>query len=150
MRANDEQIGSVEILTPGEYEEVLALWERAGLPARPEGRDAPAAFRKQYEGGSQRAIGIRDGGQLVAVGILTHDGRKGWINRLAVDPARRRKGYARALIEAAERWFNDEVGVEVSSALIHAHNDASRALFAELGYETVDVVYVRKLARPDA
>jgi GNAT superfamily N-acetyltransferase len=126
------------------------LWERAGLPARPEGRDAPAAFEKQYESGLQRAIGIRNGRELVAVAILTHDGRKGWINRLAVDPTVRRSGYASALVEEAERWFNEEAGVEVSSALIHSHNDASRALFAELGYETVDVVYVRKLARPGA
>jgi GNAT superfamily N-acetyltransferase len=150
MRANSERIGAIETLTPREYVEILALWERAGLPARPEGRDAPAAFEKQYESGLQRAIGIRSGGKLVAIAILTHDGRKGWINRLAVDPAVRRSGYASALIEEAERWFNEEVGVEVSSALIHSHNDASRALFAELGYETVDVVYVRKLARPGA
>jgi GNAT superfamily N-acetyltransferase len=150
MRANSEQTSAVETLTPAEYEEILALWMRAGLPARPEGRDAPEAFAKQHAGGLQRAVGIRADGRLVAVAILTHDGRKGWINRLAVDPERRRVGYARALIEEAERWFNDVVGVEVSSALIHTHNDASRALFAELGYETVDVVYVRKLARPGA
>jgi N-acetylglutamate synthase len=150
MRADDEQIGAVEILTPGEYADILVLWEQAGLPARPEGRDAPAAFAKQYESGLQRAVGVRVSGRLVAVAILTHDGRKGWINRLAVDPEFRRMGYARALIEKAERWFNDELGVEVSSALIHAHNHASRALFAEMGYETIDVVYVRKLARPGA
>lgn len=150
MRANSERIGAIETLTPGEYAEVLTLWELAGLPARPEGRDAPAAFEKQHESGLQRAIGIRSAGQLVAVAILTHDGRKGWINRLAVDPAVRRSGYASALVEEAERWFNEELGVKVSSALIHSHNDASRALFAELGYETVDVVYVRKLAHPGA
>ena len=150
MRANSERIGAVETLTPGEYEEILALWARAGLPARPEGRDAPKAFEKQHKSGLQRAVGIRADERLVAVAILTHDGRKGWINRLAVDPEHRRMGYAAALIEEAERWFNEEAGVEVSSALIHSHNDTSRALFAELGYETIDVVYVRKLARPGA
>jgi N-acetylglutamate synthase len=137
-------------LEPADYDDVLALWNRAGLPARPEGRDAPDAFRRQYEGGFQRAIGLRDDGLLVAVAILTHDGRKGWINRLAVDPNHRRRGYASILVNEAERWFRDEVGVEVFSALIHTHNDPSRTLFAELGYEMVDVVYVRKLARPGA
>jgi len=89
-------------------------------------------------------------GRLVAVVVLTHDGRKGWINRLAVDPVYRHRGYARRLVEASERWFNDEIGVEVSAALIHTHNDSSRALFDALGYEEIDVVYVRKLARPGA
>ena len=28
-----------------EYDEILALWERAGLPVRPEGRDAPDTVR---------------------------------------------------------------------------------------------------------
>ena len=88
---------------------------------------------------------------LVAVAILTHDGRKGWINRLAVDPEYRRRGYAsshdrrRPNVGSATKSAS-----EVYSALIHSHNDPSRALFAELGYETVDVVYVRKLARPGA
>ncbi len=150
MSANDAQNPEVVALEPGNYDEVLALWAHAGLSARPEGRDAPEAFRRQHETGLQRAIGIREEGRLVAVAILTHDGRKGWINRLAVDPDVRRRGYASALITEAERWFRTEAGVEVFSALINAHNDPSRALFADLGYETVDVVYVRKLARPGA
>ncbi|MGE5530719.1 MAG: GNAT family N-acetyltransferase [Bacteroidota bacterium] len=150
MNATDAQIPETVVLTPDDYDDVLALWARAGLPARPEGRDAPEAFRRQYEGGLQRAIGAREGRALVAVAILTHDGRKGWINRLAVDPAYRRQGYASLLVSEAERWFRDELGLEVFSALIQTHNDPSRALFAELGYETVEVVYVRKLARPGA
>ena len=57
---------------------------------------------------------------------------------------------ASLVVAEAERWFPDELGLEVFSALIHTHNAASRALFGELGYEMVDVVYVRKLARPGA
>ncbi len=150
MSADDGQNCDVEILEPGDYADILALWGRAGLPARPEGRDAPEAFRRQQESGLQRSLGIRVDGQLVAVVILTHDGRKGWINRLAVDPAYRHRGYASQLVAASERWFTDENGIEVIAALIHAHNGASRMLFDALGYEVTDVVYVRKLARPGA
>lgn len=150
MSTNDERIPFVSTLDPRDYDEMLALWARAGLPARPEGRDAPEAFRRQFEGGLQRAIGVREAGTLVAVAILTHDGRKGWINRLAVDPAYRHLGYASMLVVEAERWFHDELGLEVFAALINAGNVPSRTLFTEFGYETVDVVYIRKLARPGA
>jgi GNAT superfamily N-acetyltransferase len=178
-------------LSSSDYPTILALWQRAGLHIRPEGRDAPAAFACQLASGSQRAIGlVQDSGRagaadaagpvaasgqatgtgsggatgviaasgviaggspgLVAVALLTHDGRKGWINRLAVDPACRRRGLAARLVGEAERWFCQELGLEVWAALIEAGNEASLALFAQLGYQPADVVYVSKRTHPGA
>ncbi len=143
-------------LTVEHYDEVVALWQRAGLHIRPEGRDSATAFARQSELGFQRVIGVRlraptdSVGLLIAVAVLTHDGRKGWINRLAVDPAYRRRGLARHLISDAERWFQQDVGLEVWAALIEGGNGPSRALFAQLGYGDADVVYVSKRTRTSA
>jgi len=137
-------------LHAADYDDVLALWQRSGLPVRAEGRDAPAAFARQMASGLQRGIGLRADDTLVAVAVLTHDGRKGWLNRLAVDPAYRRQGLARCLIAEAERWFAQDVMLEVWAALIERHNDASLLLFEELGYERPDVVYVSRRMRHDA
>ena len=131
------------------YPEALALWQRAGLPVRPEGRDGPGAFARQADTGLQRVIGFRHRGSLVAVVVLTHDGRKGWINRLAVDLEHRRRGLAQALIGEAERWFAG-LGLEVYSALIHEDNRASLALFDRAGYTDGPIVYVSKRTRSDA
>ncbi len=133
-----------------EYNAILALWRRAGLPVRGEGRDAPHVFAHQMASGLQRVIGLRHGAELIAVAVLTHDGRKGWINRLAVDPAYRRRGLARRLVAEAERWFTQDVGLEVWAALIERHNAASMALFDELDYERPDVVYLSKRMSQDA
>ncbi len=134
-----------------DYEEVLALWQRAGLSTRPSGRDGPDAFARQMASGGQRVLGIRSGdGRLVAVAVLTHEPRKGWINRLAVDPAYRRRGLAHALIAQAERWFAEDLGLEVWAALIESHNQASLALFDAAGYQQLDIVYVTKRTRPEA
>jgi GNAT superfamily N-acetyltransferase len=127
-----------------EYPEILALWRRAGLPVRAEGRDHPAAFARQQQSGLQRTVGLRDGESLVAVVVLTYDVRKGWINRLAVDPAYRRRGLAARLIAEAERWFMEELGLEVWAALIEGRNATSLALFEHVGYARGDVVYVSK------
>ncbi len=143
-------------LTSADYPEILTLWQRAGLPVRPYGREAPDAFARQLASGMQRAIGLRAGSAtmagpvLVAVALLTHDGRKGWINRLAVDPDYRRRGLAQALIAEAERWFVRDLGLEVWAALIEGGNLASLALFERTGYHHHDIIYVSKRTRPEA
>ena len=137
-------------LQSADYNDILALWKHAGLTVRADGRDAPAGFARQMAVGLQRVIGLRAEGALVAVAVLTHDGRKGWINRLAVDPAHRRQGLARRLIAEAERWFAQDLKLEVWAALIERHNHASLVLFEELGYEQLDVAYISKRTRQDA
>lgn len=136
-------------LTQNQHDEILDLWQRAGLTIRPTGRDAPEAFARQLTGG-QRVIGLRDGSRLIALAVLTHDGRKGWINRLAVDPAYRRRGLAQQLVAEAERWFTQDVGLEIWAALIEGDNHESQALFDALGFHRHDVVYVSKRTRPEA
>jgi N-acetylglutamate synthase len=132
------------------YDEILALWSRAGLSVRPEGRDAPDTFARQMTDGRQRIVGLRADAKLVAVVVLTHDGRKGWINRLAVDPAYRRRGLAARLVAEAERWFVEDQGLEIWAALIEGENRDSQTLFAALDYHRHDVVYVSKRTRPEA
>jgi len=133
-----------------DYDEILALWEVAGLPVRPEGRDAPDRFARQMTARWQRVVGLREAARLTAVVVLTHDGRKGWINRLAVDPAYRRRGLACRLVAEAERWFVEEQGLEIWAALIEGENRDSQALFDALNYRRHDVVYVSKRTRPEA
>jgi GNAT superfamily N-acetyltransferase len=137
-------------LETDEYDEILALWERAGLPFHPEGRDAPEQFARQMADRRQRVVGLRANAKLIAAVVLTHDGRKGWLNRLAVDPAYRRRGLAGRLIAEAERWFVEDQGLEIWAALIEGANQDSQALFAALDYHRHDVVYVSKRTRPEA
>ena len=150
MNLPEPQQITVHDLGTADYEEILRLWERAGLSVRLEGRDARDTFARQMADHRQRIVGLRAGTKLVAVVVLTHDGRKGWINRLAVDPAHRRRGLAGRLIAEAERWFTEDQGLEIWAALIEGANRDSQALFAALDYQRHDVVYVSKRTRPEA
>ena len=150
MNPDDPSLTELCELGPADYAEILELWTRAGLPVRPAGRDAPDAFARQLASGQQRAIGLRADGRLVGVAVLTHDGRKGWVNRLAIDSGHRRRGIARRLIAEAERWFTQDLGLEVWAALIESKNDESLALFDALGFRRHDIVYVSRRARPEA
>lgn len=131
-------------LTIEDYDAVIALWQRSGLTSlRPAGRDSREAFAKQLAGG-QIAIGLEEDDRLIGVVVATHDTRKGWINRLAIDPDFRRRGYAQRLVEAAEAALR-ESGLTLIAALIEDDNDASLALFKRLGYAVhTDIYYVSK------
>ena len=130
--------------------EIIDLWQRAGLHIRPDGRDSIAAFTAQMATGVQTPIGLRDEERLVAVVLATHDSRKGWINRLAVDPDYRRQGLAVRLIRLCEAHFQ-HLGIDVWAALIEDWNEASLALFREAGYLIHnDVIYASRRAWADA
>ncbi len=133
-----------------DYEPLVALWQQAGLSIRQTGRDGPAAFARQLTLGTQRVIGLRAADRLVAAAVLTHDGRKGWINRLAVHPDWQRQGLASRLVTEAERWFTDDLGLEVWAALIEEENAPSLALFDRLGFQRHAIVYVSKRRRAEA
>jgi len=139
-------------LDSADHDRVIALWRRAGLTTtRPQGRDAPDAFEREMAAGRAILLGVEsDAGALIGVVLATHDGRKGWINRLAVDPDHRRDGMGRRLIEAAERALEAE-GILVIAALVEGHNRDSLAFFQAAGYSLhPDVRYLSKRATPDA
>jgi len=134
---------SLRHLTSDDYDAVISLWKQAGLRSvRLLGRDSHDAFAAQLAAG-QRVIGLEDAGQPVGAILVTHDTRKGWINRLAVHPDHRGKGYGTQLIAAAEQELR-EMGFQIFAVLIEADNDASRELFAREGYKAHDIVYMSK------
>ena len=135
-----------------DYDELLALWQRAGLHSlRPRGRDSRASLARQLASGVQTILGAEVDGQLVGAVVATHDSRKGWINRLAVDPDHRRQGHGARLIAAAEEVLREQ-GIPVIAALVESGNIASLALFQKTGYVEIDtgIHYLTKRDSDDA
>ncbi len=134
----------VNVLTVDDYDDLVALWRDAGLPYRPKGRDSKGSVENQMEHDPEFFLGAFLDDRLVGSVIVTFDGRKGWINRLAVAPGSRRKGVARVLIERAELALRKR-GAEVIAALVESENSPSLALFEESGYRVHhDIVYLSK------
>lgn len=132
-------------LTIKDYESMIELWKRAGLPFKPRGRDSKRMIARQMKAFPEFFIGAFHQGKFVGVVIDSHDGRmKGWINRLAVDPSYRRRGIAEHLINRAEEAL-ERRGAAIFCALVETPNEESVRLFRKMGYTThKDIVYVTK------
>ena len=148
-----EGVGPVEIRTLSieDYDSIIKLWERAGLPSKPKGRDSKRAMERQMVSSPDLFIGAFYQGKLVGVVIGSYDGRmKGWINRLAIDPERRRMGIAQRLINAVERNL-EKRGAAILCALFETPNNGSLSLFKKLGYTVHrDILYASKRESEDA
>ena len=132
-----------------DYDKVTALWDRVELTYRPAGRDSYDNIRKQLDNGTTVFLVAEADGKLAGCVLGTHDGRKGWINRLAVDAAYRNQGIARRLVGEMEREF-DKLGLEVVACVIDGDNELSQEVFRKLGYEYYDVRYYSKRKSPES
>jgi ribosomal protein S18 acetylase RimI-like enzyme len=136
-------------LQPDDYDDMLALWQVCELPCRPNGRDSRAAITSEMKRTETAFIGLFDDSRLIAIVLATSDGRKGWINRLAVHPDYQRQGLGRRLIKESEDFFA-ELGIKVIACLIEGDNQASFATFAKAGYHYhEDIRYYSKRSSPE-
>lgn len=142
---------SVEVrrMRPEDYADVADIWVRSGLPYQPRGRDAEERILEQLERDSSIYLVAEDRGKVVGVVLVTHDLRKGWLNRLAVPPEEQGRGIAGTLVRRAEEELS-ALGVNIFAVQVHRHNGRSRKLFSELGYhEHDDIVYCSKRPGPE-
>ncbi len=136
-------------LTAADYPTLVCVWEAAGLPTRPTGRDSAEAFTAHLAFPGSHFLGAFDGEELVGAILANHEGRRGWINRLAVAPERQRQGIAARLVEAAELALRGD-GIQIISLLAFEDNAPSLAFFQSQGYVlNREVCYLSKRERPD-
>ncbi|MEE9442305.1 MAG: GNAT family N-acetyltransferase [candidate division Zixibacteria bacterium] len=136
---------NIELFSIDDYDELISLWEKCGLPYDRANRDSREKIEQQiYDNYIVTYLLRDDTRKLIGSVIASSDGRKGWISRLAVDSDYRGKRLGERLLEKAEESLR-EMGVEIFAALIEDVNFPSMALFRRCGYEGWDkIVYFRK------
>lgn len=132
-----------------DYHALVSLWEASGLPYRPDGRDRLEAISRELEGPCSVFLVAEVDGKVVAGVLGTHDGRKGWINRLVVAPKYQRKGIGKALVWEIEERL-DAMGIEIIACQVEDWNRESMAFFKRIGYcHHTDVHYLSKRKHAD-
>ncbi len=134
---------SIAPIADADIAAVIALWQRCGL-SRP--WNDPAADIALARKGPNAAMLIgRDGGRIAASVLVGHDGHRGWVYYVAVDPDDRYKGYGRVIMDAAEEWLRGR-GIEKLQLMVRPDNSQVKAFYQSLGFvEQERIIYAKWL-----
>jgi ribosomal protein S18 acetylase RimI-like enzyme len=122
---------TIKAIEDGDLPEVIALWQRCGS-TRPWNDPAGdiALARKQVN--ATVLLGRSDGAVVASV-LVGHDGHRGWVYYVTVDPDHRFKGYGRVIMAAAEDWLRAH-GIEKLQLMVRGDNTKVHAFYRSLGY----------------
>ncbi|HTG07153.1 MAG TPA: GNAT family acetyltransferase [Bradyrhizobium sp.] len=127
----------------GDVADVIALWQRCGL-TRP-WNDPASDIARARKGENAAMLAGRDDSGIVASVLVGHDGHRGWVYYVAVDPDCRHKGYGRVIMDAAEGWLCLR-GIEKLQLMVRPDNSQVQAFYQSLGYlEQERIIYAKWL-----
>lgn len=116
---------------------VIALWRACDL-VRPQNDPRKDIARKQRVNPEWFLV-AESSGRIVGAVMAGYEGHRGWINYLAVDPARRRGGIGRALMAAAERELR-AAGCPKINLQVRPENKEVIAFYAAIGFSVEGAV----------
>jgi ribosomal protein S18 acetylase RimI-like enzyme len=124
-----------------DYDEIVALWQRAGLIL---------GASDDYEGIAHKLLRDPDlflvaveESVLVGAVMGSYDGRRGWINHLAVSPQYQGNGLGTQLIGELEQRLHHK-GCTKVNLLIEAANTAVQTFYQRLGYQRDQLIFMEK------
>ncbi|WJR80175.1 GNAT family acetyltransferase [Bradyrhizobium sp. NP1] len=111
--------------------DVIALWRRSGLIREWNDPAGDIALARR-EANATVLLG-RENGAAVASVLVGHDGHRGWVYYVSVDPDHRHKGLGRAIMRAAEDWLQAR-GIAKLQLMVRGDNAQVHAFYEALGY----------------
>jgi len=118
-----------------DYDAAIRLWRRVeGLEiAEGDDREGLAQFLRRNRGLSRVAI---DGAAIVGVALCGHDGRRGHVYHLAVDPAYQRCGLGKRLLDECLNGLRS-AGVKRVIIMVADDNQRGAEFWKRQGWEEI-------------
>jgi ribosomal protein S18 acetylase RimI-like enzyme len=126
-----------------DYDEVLQLWKDSGLMIRP--GDNIEGIKLKLERDPDLFLVAQEKDEVVGVVMGAWDGRRGWVNHLAVKPGRQRAGIGILLVRELEKRLIRK-GARKVNAQVYKWNKKSIDFFRAAGYEVhEDLIMIGKM-----
>jgi ribosomal protein S18 acetylase RimI-like enzyme len=123
------------ILNEADYDELFALWNEVPQTKRALNPvdDTREGITSYMNRNPHTCFGAFVDGKLVGAILSGHDGRRGIIHHLCVNPTFQKKGIARTLVRKAEDALKGE-GIQKIFCLVFVDNDPANAFWEKMGY----------------
>jgi ribosomal protein S18 acetylase RimI-like enzyme len=136
----------IRAFQPDDETALVALWQQCDL-VRPWNDPAKDIRRKAKVRPDLFLVGVVER-QIVASVMAGYEGHRGWLNYLAVAPEHQRRGYARTIVEEAERLLR-AAGAPKINLQVRASNQKVIEFYRRIGYTVDDVVSLGKRLEHD-
>lgn len=124
-----------------DFEQVVDLWRKSGLiPSR---SDTLEGMKEKLKRDPQLFFVLEEASQIIGVVMGSYDGRRGWINHLAVAPEFQGKMIGQRIVEELEERFM-QVGCEKVNLLIELSNHNVQDFYEKQGYKRDDLIFMEK------
>ncbi len=122
---------TITAIEDGDIADVIALWQRCGSTREWNDPAGDIALARK-ETNATVLVGRNDGAVVASV-LVGHDGHRGWVYYVIVDPDHRYKAYGREIMTAAENWLRAR-GIQKLQLMVRGDNLQVRAFYESLGY----------------
>jgi hypothetical protein len=133
-------------IADADVEQVIALWHACGLTRPWNDPYKDITFARQAE--SSTVLVLECEGRIAASVMVGHDGHRGALYYVAVEPSLQRQGLGKAAVRAAEAWLAER-GVWKLNLMVRPENAVVKGFYEALGYETNPVLCLARRIAPD-
>ena len=124
-----------------DYEQVVTLWTRTGLELSQS--DSREGIQRKLERDADLFLVAVERSAIVGVVMGSYDGRRGWVNHLAVDPDYKGQRLGTRLMQEMEYRLGEK-GCTKVNLLIEPANATVQAFYQKLGYQRDELIFMEK------